>query len=433
MSLSRNQIIILAGVGLLILIVGGLFIFGGRKTEKLPEVDLVVWGVEERNAMNNVLGNYMGVRRNVAVKYQQMDPATYEDSLLNALAAGQGPDVFMFKNTWLPKHFNKLAPVGETQFGLAQLRQLFPTAVEQDLAPDGIIFSLPLYIDTLALYYNQEIFDTNGIAVPPSTWTAFRELVPRLRQADTAGNINRAAAALGGSSRSISRAADILSLLMLQAGAKMTNDDFSQATFAGRVGDFVPGLDALDFYVQFADRQNRFYTWNDNLGEDLDNFSKGKLAMMVNYGEGQKDLKDLNPFLKFKIAPLPQPTLTDSAVNYASYWGLAVSNKAEYPDWAWDLIIYLATDELANEIYIKESGRSPALRNLIQKYISDPEVGVFAKQALSARTWPRIDEKQIANIFSRLIQSVVGGQLDSKTALYQAEQEVTDLISANRN
>ena len=94
--LSRNQIIILAGIGLLVLVVGGLFIFGGRKTEKVPEVDLVVWGVEDRNAMNNVLGNYMGARGNVSVKYQQMDPATYEDALLNALAAGRGPDVFAF-------------------------------------------------------------------------------------------------------------------------------------------------------------------------------------------------------------------------------------------------------------------------------------------------------------------------------------------------
>jgi len=130
---------------------------------------------------------------------------------------------------------------------------------------------------------------------------------------------------------------------------------------------------------------------------------------------------------------LLQPTLTDSAVNYASYWSLAVSNKAEYPDWAWDLIIYLATDELANDSYLRESGRSPALRGLIQKHIADPEVGVFAKQALSARAWPLIDERQVANIFSQMIQSVVSGQLDSKTALFQAEQSVTDLISAVRD
>lgn len=429
MSLNRAQIIIIGAVMLLVLILGGLFIFGGRnKIEKPPEVRLTVWGVEPRDAFYEGLNNYRALRTNVRVDYKEINPANYEAELLNALAAGQGPDVFMFKNTWLPKHYNKIAPVGDSQFNLAQLQQIFPMVAEQDFAPDGLIYALPLYIDTLALYYNADIFNTAGVAVPPATWLDFQNLVTKLRQIDKQKNITRAAAAIGGSAKSVDAAGDILSLLMLQSGAEMTDKDFTRATFGDFVGDIRPGEIALDFYTKFSDSNSAFYTWTDGLGFSLDSFSSGKTAMMFNYLFQKNYLQSKNPFLKFKIIPMLQPSVGDAAVNYASYWGLAVSNKSAVPEWAWDMVIFLATDEPAGESFLKTTGHSPALRSLIQKHLNDPELGIFAKQALSARSWPQIDEKSVANIFSQMIEAVNSRQLESQNALDQAEAQVTDLI-----
>lgn len=451
MQLTRNQIIIIGAVFVVVIIFAGLLIFGGRDLKRDPELSLVIWGTEDEIAFLNNLFGYKALWPNVSVEYKELNPATYEEDLLNALAAGAGPDVFMFKNTWLPKHFNKISPVGETQFGLAQIQQIFPTVVEQDFAPDGLIYALPLYIDTLALYYNQDIFDTAGIAFPPTTWLAFQNLIPQLRQIDTLGNITRAAAAIGGSSRSVDQATDILSLLMIQAGAKMTDSIFTRATFSEWIKGITPGLDALKFYTQFSDQTNSFYTWNDNLTYSLNSFGQGKAAMMLNYGNQQKELKRINPFLRFRIAAMPQPDLNLPAVNYASYWGLAVSNTSRYPEWAWDLIIYLTTDThnvtcaekplvtrleddcgRVVDAYLKNTNRSPALRSLIQKYSRDPEIGVFAKQALTARSWPQIDEKLITNTFSQMIQSVINKQVDVEAALKQAERTITEFIQLKR-
>ncbi len=432
MSLTRNQTILIGAAAVLVLLIGGVLLFGLQGSNKAPKVSLVIWGVENRNDINDFLYSYQTDHSNVQFKYVEMNPDTYEQDLLNALAAGNGPDILMFKNTWLPKHFDKLTPVADAKFNLTQLRQFFPTVVEQDFAPDKIIYALPIYIDTLALYTNQSILESAGVALAPTTWLNFQNLIPQLRKMDSAKNISRAAAALGGSQQSVDNAADILSLLMLQAGTEMTNSDFSRATFATPIGDIHPGQDALDFYTQFSDKTNRFYTWNESLGNSLNAFAQGKAAMMLNYGEKQKALKDLNPFLKFSIAPMPQPTLTDPAVNYASYWGLAVSNQSKNPDWAWDMIIYLATNEPALGSYLQKTGRSPALRTLIQKDINDSAIGVFAKQALTARSWPQIDEKFVADTFSQMISSVVNGQLDSKTALAQAEKSISDLMAAKK-
>ena len=84
------------------------------------------------------------------------------------------------------------------------------------------------------------------------------------------------------------------------------------------------------------------------------------------------------------------------------------------------------------ENYLKISNRPPALRSLIQKYADHPELGVFAKQALSARSWPEIDKKAVSEIFSGMIKAVISGQLDATAAASQAEQQVTDLMKARR-
>lgn len=436
MNLSRSQLIIIGSVLFVVLLVVGIFtgiLPGARKLgEKLPDITLKVWGVDDQNLFQDNLGSYESLRTNVRVDYEEINPATYEQDIINALAAGKGPDIVMFHNTWLPKHYNKLVSLKDTQLNLKSLKEIFPTVVEQDFAPGGKIYALPLYIDTLALFYNQDTFDKNGIAIAPKDWLDFQNLIPKLRQKDSSGKLAKPAAAIGGSNATIDKASDLLMLLMLQAGAKMTDDEFTQATFASNVGGFLPGADALNFYSNFSDSKDIYYTWNDNLENSLDSFARGNTTMIFNYAFQRDNIKSKNPFLNFKVAGMPQPASAGKAVNFPDYWGLAVTNNSKNPDWAWDLILYLTANDAAAENYLKISNRPPALRSLIQKYTDHPELGVFAKQALSARSWPEIDKKALAEIFSQMIKAVISGQLNAAASATQAEQQVTELMKARR-
>lgn len=430
--MRRSQLFMIIGVVVLVLVFIGVFSFFGKPAIK-EKVKLTIWGIEDRAVFESNFNAYRKLRTNVEITYEQFNPDEYEDTLIDALAAGKGPDVMMFSNRWLPKHWEKIKSVSETQFNLKKLQDLFgrKSVIEQDFAPDGLIFALPLYIDTLALYYNLDIFNSSGIALPPATWNDFQNLIPKLRQISKAKEIKRAAGAIGGSSKSINNAADILSLLMLQNGAKMTDDNFSQATFASRSGN-LPGLDALDFYVKFSDRANTlFYTWNNDWNA-LDSFAQGNTAMIFDYAAQKQTLKKSNPFLNFAAAPMPQISSEETAVNYASYYGLAVSNKSSAPEWAWDLIIYLTADETAGQNYLGLSGRPPALRSLIDKYLENAEMGVFAKQALSARSWPQIDDKAVSAIFSQMLEAVIEKKMSSLDAIDQAESAVSNLMRAKK-
>lgn len=436
MSLSRSQIIIISSVVFVILFFVGIFtgVLPGSRifTQKPPEVTLTVWGIEDKNFLQGGIVDYETLRTNVVVKYEEINPGDYEQKVLNALAAGTGPDVIMFGNSWLLKHFDKVVPVAETQLNKKSLQELFPTVVEQDFAPNDKIYALPLYIDTLALYYNVDTFDKRGIALPPEDWLDFQNLIPKLLEKNSDGSISKSAAAIGGTDNTIDKGSDLLMLLMLQAGAKMTNDDFSVASFAQGIDQATPGIDALSFYTKFSNPEDIYYTWNESLDYSLDNFANGDTAMIFDYASAKDAIKSKNPFLNFKVAPMPQPAGSDKAINYPNYWGLAVTKNSQNADWAWDFVLYMTANDAEAEKYLVASNRPPALRTLIKRYAEHPTLGVFAKQALSARSWMQLDADRDTGIFSEMVKSVLNGQLTINEALFQAERQVTEIMQSKR-
>jgi multiple sugar transport system substrate-binding protein len=430
MKLSQKQIIIIAGGALLVIVLFWLIIYGWRQNAGSAAVTLKMWGVDSRQTMEDVLQGYKTLRPNVTVEYTTLAQNGYEDAVLNALAAGNGPDVFYVGNRELPKEIDKLFPVPVAQFDLVKLRSMFPGVVEQDFVSGGQIYALPLYLDSLAFFYNKDYFDQAGIVFPPKTWNEFQNIVPKLRVLNEAGQITRAAAAIGGSEKTVDSGVDLLELLMLQNGTQMTNSGNSFASFASQQEAGTPGLAAFNFYLQFANAGSPYYTWNDGQGNSLDSFAGGKTAMIFNYQSAVPVIKNKNPFLNFSVAPMPQAAGASTDINFAKYYGLAVPKQSKSPTWAWDLAIYLATDAGAQNKYLMAGGRPPALRTLISANLNDPNLSVFAKQALTARSWYQADYVKISGIFNSAIQNVLSGQADSKKALGQAQDRVSRLMGA---
>ncbi|HDH31487.1 MAG TPA: extracellular solute-binding protein, partial [Candidatus Wolfebacteria bacterium] len=281
MNLTRNQIIIIGVVVILIFFTILMFVFfrqnsGGGGGE---QIELTFWGIESQQNFQSVFDSYTLFRPEVRIDYRQINVDSYESNLINALAANRGPDILMFHNTWLPKHFDKIVAADESQISLSTFRQMFPTVAEQDLILNNTIYSLPLYIDTLAFLYNKDAFDANAIALPPTQWYEFQNLIPRLKIKNQANQITHSAAAIGGSEKSINQATDLLNLLMLQFKSPIIDQQYSQADFGDQ------GLEAFNFYLQFANPASPFYTWNDNFQYSIDAFSQRTVDMIFNYAE----------------------------------------------------------------------------------------------------------------------------------------------------
>ncbi|OGY65019.1 MAG: hypothetical protein A3I24_03200 [Candidatus Harrisonbacteria bacterium RIFCSPLOWO2_02_FULL_41_13b] len=423
MTLSRRKITFIGVVLLVAIIVTGLFIIGKRREDPGATGTIKIWGVFDGiEIFRPLIGEFQKSNPGVNVEYTKINPDTYEQDLINGLATAQGPDLFMFHNSWLPKHFDKLLPLSESELPIVTFRKLFPSIVEQDFAPDGVIYALPLYIDTLAMFYNKDILDTKGIALPPKTWAEFQNLVPKLRELDRSGKVLTAGAAIGGSERSINRATDILNLLMLQSGAPMVKSDFTAAEFSQK------GLQSLNFYTQFASPASPYYTWNDSLPYSIDHFIEGNAAIMFNYSHQIPIIKSKNPFLEFAVAPMLQPKEAQNTINWANYWGMAVSAKTPKSKAAWSFIQWLTTNEQPALQYLKATKRPPALRSLMDNFATNPDLSVFSAQTLTARSWPQIDNVVVEKSFSTMIENIIAGKMTANKAVLQSEQEITQLM-----
>ena len=187
-----------------------------------PEsVSMKFLGIDDARVWRPIIQKYQEQYPYIKIEYEQINRADYEQALLNRLAANT-PDIFMFHNTWLPKHFDKITPATDDQFNANLFESSYPTVAVQDFAPDGVVFALPLYIDTLALYYNKTLFDEANIALPPTTWLQVQSAISDLRWPS---------AAIGGSTKSISQASDLLNLLFLQSGISYDRPIFQQGKF----------------------------------------------------------------------------------------------------------------------------------------------------------------------------------------------------------
>ncbi|MEK9180296.1 MAG: extracellular solute-binding protein [Patescibacteria group bacterium] len=427
-SLSQKQLIIVI-TGVVLVAVGAALVVlnvrGGGGGGGAPSVTLSVWGTDPLDPWSALIDSYRAYRPNASVNYRQVNPANYKDALLNALAAGEGPDVFFIGNHDLLSEINKIIPANPRQIDLLRLRELYPAAVEQDFYYRGQIYALPLYMDTMVMLYNRDLLDQAGVAVPPKDWDEFLRVVPQLRRLGVAGAIERAAAAIGGSERSVDSGVDLLNLLMLQNGTTMTNEDMNGAAFASGPSGLA-GYRAFDFYVQFANSSSPYFTWNDSQTNSLEAFARGKVAIIFNYLSSLPTIKNISPFLRIGTSPMLQPKGAEVEISYARYEGLAVSRQSKSSNWAWDFVVYASTNGNAAKAYAASTGRLPALRALIAEKLNDVNLSVFARQILTARSW-LYPAGNVNDILSRAIQSVLTGQSNTNQALKQAEGQVSQL------
>jgi ABC-type glycerol-3-phosphate transport system substrate-binding protein len=256
--------------------------------------------------------------------------------------------------------------------------------------------------------------------------------VTALRSVNAQGQIVRAGAAIGGSEKTVVNATDILPLLMMQNGSQMVDPASfsprldSRAPGSGSVGTQTPATDAFNFYVQFANAGSPYYTWNESQNSSLDSFANSKTAMAFAYQSQLPIITNKNPYLRFGVAAMPQVADNDfNAVNYAHYWALAVPKQSTQQSVAWDFIQYLSVTGALS--YSNEAHHPPALRTSIAALEDDPDLGVFARQALTARSWYMPNSTKVKAIFNDTIQKVLAGRIDTREGVNQIQGQISAL------
>lgn len=422
------------------LLVGSLIfglLLGGAGCTKGPDAATVaalqpktleIWAViDDMDVYQPIIQAYASAHPQITINYKRLRQEEYESALLNAFAEDRGPDIFLIHNTWIGKYLSKLSPMpaytqmayrfaqgsstnrtytyelrNEKSLSLKDLKDQYPDAVATDVirrintAKEGAapliedkIVGLPMSVDTLAMYVNKDLLNAAGIATMPDTWDKFQATIPRLVKVDSDGKILQAGTAMG-LATNVERASDIISVLMMQNGSEMTSAD-GYPTFAlmpeslSQTREVTPGLQALQFYLDFANPGKSIYTWNADMPNSLDAFTQGRVAYFFGYSYHLPTIKARAPKLNLAIAKLPQIE-GNPVSNYANYWVWTVSKKSKTPDIAWNFLNFMAQKD-NEKLYLDLAKRPPAHKSLIDTYLEDEQMGVFASQILTSQSW----------------------------------------------
>ena len=403
-------------------------------------IALEFWNVfEGEDVYSELLEEHKELYPHIAINYTKVNYVEYREKLRDAFANGSSPDIFVIHNTWLPLEQKRISPAPISISSVAQFETIYPPVVKLDFMRETeegekLVYALPLAIETLGLFYNKDYFETANITTSPKTWEELFDYAKLFTQFDDAGKIGISGIALG-TADNINRSEDIVTLLMMQGGARMNNELLSEATFDDEVwvgeGEsqkrFSPGRDGLEFYLAFSDKTRDVYSWDRDMPYSIDAFVEGKVAMMVNYPHHIPVIMGKAPHLNFATAPAPQLLSRTEDINFASYWGLTVSKNSQNTNTAWQFIDFLSQPENV-KIYLGKANLPTARRDLILWQQQDDKLRHFANQIVSARSWYMGDSLAVDAILRDMIKSVLVGERTAQEALEDAAARVTVIL-----
>ncbi|MFH0776709.1 MAG: extracellular solute-binding protein [Patescibacteria group bacterium] len=438
---------IIGGVILLWLL--AFWIFGSNNNT--PKTTLEFWNVFDTSDQMQPLLDDFTAQTDIRVNYRSFaDLAEYRDALLIELASGEGPDVVAIRGTWFPKYKKFLQPLPETLgYTPESVRKDFVDAVGEatifensasKTATTEQVFGLPMYVDSLALFYNKTYFRSvlsKPYPAPETTWDGVRDDAMRLTKKDyTDPSGFRLVGIALGRADNVSRGVETFYNFYHQFGG--------ENLLAGEGGFYKPALDALDFMTAFSRNPlNQEYCWNQKITagapeKELATFVEGKVAMIAGYSyyydsirNAIKQISSPISLDEVGIAPWPQiqdPQVGNPKVALADFFALAVAKSSKYPNEAWRLILDL-TSNASESKYLEATKKPASRRDLLINQKGDPVLGVFADQAVYADSLILADDQIFDPKIAEVLDRIGDGELqtaDGARELDATFRSVTD-------
>jgi ABC-type glycerol-3-phosphate transport system substrate-binding protein len=414
---------------------------------------------DDSDAFTGQIQAFRSLHPNITIRYEKFTtPEEYENLIINELAEGRGPDIFAIHNTWIEKHKNKLVPMPidlPISMNTAKFRQTFFNVAADDLIIDEQIYGLPLSIDTLALYYNQQYLASAvpGTNKPATTWENLKKQVIALTKKDKSKERFSVTGIAMGRADNIIQAIDILYLLFLEYET-MFYDRENKVIFAQQQGviegtgqPYFPGVLALDLYTSFGLPSFNHYSWNDVITgadpeqKEINVFARGKTAMIFGYTYLYQDLQRvINNLQKtnqehieisdIRINEVPQvldPIISNKRIALASYYPLVVSKNSTHQQAAWEFVQFITSKD-SLQTYFDQTHKTTSRLDMQEEQVLDPIYGAFARQAQYAKSYKIIDDAFFSKVFTKAIADVLN-TVDILKALQSAEQSINCLIN----
>ncbi|PCI24152.1 hypothetical protein COB57_05575 [Candidatus Peregrinibacteria bacterium] len=409
---------------------------------ELPKenVELHVWNLfDDTDVLKGPIQAFESAHPNIKVVYKKfVDVEEYEKFLINEMAQGEGPDIFAIKNTWVDKHLKKIAPlpVGQTQTPMNEqiFEDTFFSLASDDLIRDHQIYAIPLYVDTLGMFYNKSVFRDNvpNTDKPAKTWKEIMKQSAQITKKNNSLERFSLSGISAGRIDNIRRGMDILSLMMLQNNIEFWNTAGDRLVYSRQrridpetKDSFFPFEESIKLFTSFANPRFKNYTWSESMTardkelQELRPFLEGKVSMIFGYSYLYEELLKVREQLLSKgVSVIPISDIQTQEVpqmnNFAEtgkrdalaqYFPLTVSRNSLDTAEAWELLLFLSNKE--NVKHYSEVTKKPSSRkDLVEEQMLDPLYGTFARQASYAKSFPKtdiLDESHYTKAFGNIV------------------------------
>ena len=296
-----------------------------------------------------IIDLYETAHPNVTINFTKQPATGYDQKLITAVKAGNGPDIAQAPYQQLPT----LVAGG----ALADISKMLPAGVEEKFVPGtwsqvklgDAVYGTPEDSGPMGLFYRNDLFKKYGVAVP-TTWQEFTKAAEVIRKT---GNYITAFSPAPG---------DVywFSGLCMQNGAQW----FGVEGEKWRVNINDPKCkEVADYWQDLIDRDlvkvENFFSdgWNAGL-------NSGKILSLPSAAWMVGFLQSSAPGTsgKWRVAPMPAWRVGDPA---AGNWGgsaVSVTKSSKNMPAAVDFVTWMNTDEKAVALGVQKLGLYPASR-----------------------------------------------------------------------
>jgi multiple sugar transport system substrate-binding protein len=398
------------------LALAGVSLFG--LAAKAEDVTLTLWSLDKDiQPAPNLVKEFNAQNNGIKIEYRLIQFDDVVTEAMRAYATGQAPDIIAVDNPEHAMFASRGAFLDLTDMiaksSVIKTDNYFPGPLKS-VEWDGKYFGIPKATNTIALYYNKDMFKAKGLDPnkPPQTWD---ELVADARKlTDPAKNVYGLA---------FSAKANEEGTFQFLPWAQMGGGSYEHINADGAVKALDTWKTIMDEKLASPDTLTRGQ-W-DSTGT----FNSGNAAMAIS---GPWELDRMMKEAKFDwgvtLLPVPQEGAERSSAMGDFNWAVFASTK--HPAEAFKALEFFASQD---DKMFKNYGQLPARSDITipatGEKLKDEALQVFIEQLKYAKPrgphpqWPKISKA-----IQDAIQAALTGQMSPKDALDQAADKIKAVL-----
>ena len=296
---------------------------------------VAIWDDGQKAGLQEIMDDFTA-ETGIKTELQVVTWDSYWTLLEAGATGGDMPDVFwMHSNEAVRYMSNEILLDLSDKIEASDKLEMdkFPEAIKEMYQWDGKTYAVPKDVDTIAMWYNKDMFDEAGIEYPDGSWTwdEFYEIAEKLTKED--------GSQYGFAANPSNEQDTWMNIIYSMGGCVLTED--------GKSGfDNENTIKAMEFVDKCVKNVMPPAATMSETGTDV-LFQSGKVAM-ISQGSWMVSGFKNNDYITehCDVARLPKDAETGRSVSLYNGLGWAASANTDMPDEAWQLIEWFGTKDM---------------------------------------------------------------------------------------